>query len=127
MRASTMAYLLIHTRGFPREAPRGGDAMPDNTQIQDLLARLHNTLDEIDLAKHSLGSTLSTIAEQADALQTDAKALAALRAPDAPDVVFEALWDLTEEFERMRAALDTHLLDIREAIRAIEDDVTHNT
>jgi hypothetical protein len=100
--------------------------MPDNTQIQTLLARLHTALDEIELAKSPLGDVLSTIAEQAAALHADAQALAALREQDAPDVVFEALCDLTEEFARMRNALDTQLLDVLAAIRVIEDEIARN-
>ena len=100
--------------------------MPDNTQIQALLASLHTALDEIDLSKSTLGSALSTIAEQAESLQTDANALAALREQDAPDVAFEALCDLTEEFKRMLSALDTQLLDVLAAIREIEDDIECN-
>ena len=100
--------------------------MPDNTQIQTLLASLHTALDEIDLSKSTLGSALSTLAEQAESLQTDAKTLAALREQDAPDVAFEALLDLTEEFKRMMSALDTQLLDVLAAIREIEDDIELN-
>ena len=100
--------------------------MPDNTQIQALLARLHASLGEIDHSKSTLGSALSIIAEQAESLQRDAQALAALREQDAPDVAFEALCDLTEEFTRMMSALDTQLLDVLAAIREIEDDTELN-
>ena len=83
--------------------------MPDNTQSQTLLARLHTALDEIELAKSPLGDVLSTIAAQA-----------------APDMVFEALCDLTEECARRRNALDTQLLDVLAAIREIEDEIARN-
>jgi hypothetical protein len=100
--------------------------MPDTTQIQTLLARLHTALDAIEHTQSILGDALSTIAEQADALHTDAQALAALTEQDTPDVAFEALCDLTEEFERMRNALDTQLLDVHAAIREIEDETARH-
>ena len=100
--------------------------MPDTAQIQTLLARLHTTLDKIEFAQSTLGDVLSIIAEQADALHTDAQAFAVLTEQDTPDVAFEALCDLTEEFERMRNALDTQLLDVQAAIREIEDETAHH-